>query len=50
MGDTIRHSILGHGRWNKCIRTQWLRQLHYDTVDGKITIGHSIWENYIRTQ
>ena len=35
-----------HIRWDNCIRTQWLRQLSYDTVDGKITVGHNRQVSY----
>ena len=37
--DTVDWRImLQHIRWDNCIRIQWLRQLSYDTVDGKITL------------
>ena len=37
-------------RGRECyIRTQQIIQLHYDTVDGTIILGHSGPDDYIRT-
>ena len=41
--------ILGHSRQDNCIRTQWLRQISYDTVDETFML-HNRQLIYIMTQ
>ena len=39
--------MLWHSRLDGYVRTQKTGELHYDTVDGTVTLGHSRWENVL---
>ena len=44
MGQLQRRSTLEHSRQDSsCIRTKYMGQLNKDTVDGRLTLGHSRW-------